>query len=324
MVTGAAGYIGQPLVAKLRQDGHEVVAVDLGSNATDGMIDADIRNIGDPVEFNYFEGVESIIHLAGISFAPEWSDTDDVIFDFNTIGTYNMIARAQVNGVKRFVLACSASIFESVGDIEATTLTPAFPISAYGKSKAAAEYILRGSSIPERVSLRKGTLCGLGPNPRWDLVLNSMSINAIRTGKVFVDGEGNNSRPMLRLSRAVSLYASAATDEVPTGFHCYNVCDDNVAVIDMAKAVCRLTGAELVHRPYTGRPRSYKMYNTCNVQIGFLPGDLPPAGIDQLVSEVIDELEQNPNLVANVSEDPRRDRLESIRAWMEEIEAQKR
>lgn len=318
MVTGAAGYIGMPLAQKLKNSGHEVVAIDLGRNATNGMVDVDIRQIGP----EFFSGIDAIIHLAGISFAPEWSDTDDVIFDFNVIGTHHLVERAQEAGVRRFVLACSASIFESVAGQEARVETPAFPISAYGKSKIAAEYILRGSNIPERVSLRKGTLCGVGVNPRWDLVLNSMAINAARTGKVFVDGEGNNYRPMLRLSRAVGLYASAATDEMPAGFHCYNVCDDNASVIDLAKEVCRITDAELIHREYTGRPRSYRMANQASVGLK-LSGDMPPAGINQLVAEVVDELFQKPELVTTVSEDPRRDRLESIRAWMEEIETQR-
>lgn len=304
MVTGAAGYIGQPLTETLHAQGHEVIGVDIrpAQHTTEG----DIRDMPD----HLFEGVDSIVHLAGVSFAPEWTDADDIIWDANVEGVRRVLDQAEQAGVRRFVLASSASIFEGQSDEHARVDTRPRPVSAYGRSKACAERVVAASAIPQKVALRKGTLCGLGPNPRLDLVLNQMSMNAVRKGKVFVDGTGENHRPMLRLSRTVRNYSHFATTEVPEGSHFFNICDDNVTVVGIAKGVCQLTGAELVHREYTGRPRSYVMRNEATEGLP-LP-DEEPIGIDGMVAEVVAEMQSEIGRLPQVSTDPRLDRLEEI------------
>lgn len=317
MVTGAAGYIGQPLVDMLVSNGHEVVGIDL--RRAPHTLQGDIREIGREM----FEGVDSIVHLAGISFAPEWTDTDDIIWDSNVEGTRRLIEHGEEAGVRRFVLASSASIFEGKADGPALLDTRPYPVSAYGRSKACAERILRSSTIPQKVALRKGTICGLGPNPRLDLVLNAMSLAALRRGKVFVDGEGLNNRPMLRLSRAVRTYFNAATSEVPEGTHLYNICDDNVSIVGLAREVCRVTGAELVHREYTGRPRSYEMHNEKTLDL-LLVDDEDPVGIEGMVREVVVEMELCIDALPSVSTDPRMDRLEQINREMRAQQSESR
>lgn len=159
MVTGAAGYIGQPLTEMLHTEGHEVLGVDIrpAQHTTEG----DIRDLPD----HLFEGVDSIVHLAGVSFAPEWTDADDIIWDANVEGVRRVLDQAEQAGVRRFVLAPSASIFEGRSDDLARADTRPRPVSAYGRSKACAERAVTASAIPQKVALRKGTLCGLGPNP---------------------------------------------------------------------------------------------------------------------------------------------------------------
>ena len=76
LVTGHRGYIGSPLVDRLKLAGHEVVGVDIelyedctfGGNKDSGIatINRDIREVsrGD------LEGVDAIAHLAGICNDP--------------------------------------------------------------------------------------------------------------------------------------------------------------------------------------------------------------------------------------------------------------
>lgn len=316
LVTGSAGYIGRPLVQQLAEAGHDVVGIDI--KIAPHSIQADVRDV-DP---ETFAGVDSVIHLAGVSFAPEWTDTDDLIWDANVEGTRRVVEAAEDADVRRFVFASSASIFEAQGEDDVARLnTSPRPVSAYGRSKACAERIVRSSTIPERVALRKGTLCGLGPNPRLDLVLNAMTLAAMRKGQVFVDGEGKNNRPMLRLSRAVRAYAQYATGEVPEGTHLYNICDDNVTVVGLAQAVCAATGAELIHREYKGRPRSYVMHNS---RTDSLPEvDSLSVDLATMVEEVIEEFEFALDSLPDVSADPRVDRLEQINREMRAEKAEK-
>lgn len=316
MVTGSAGYIGMPLVETLIAGGHEVVGYDL--RQAPHTQQADVRDLA----VRDVEGFDSIVHLAGVSFAPEWTDTDDLIWDANCEGTRRLIEHAEEVGLPRFVFASSASIFEGNTDEPARLDTRPMPVSAYGRSKASAERILRSSTIPVRIALRKGTICGLGPNPRLDLVLNAMTLAAMRRGQVFVDGAGANNRPMLRLSRAVRTYAAAATADIPPGCHLYNICDDNVSIVDLATEVCKHTDAELVHREYTGRPRSYVMYDEgSDALLDSL--DESPIGIEGMVKEVHAEFERSIDSLPQVSADPRLDRLDQINREMRAQKADK-
>ena len=76
LVTGHRGYIGSPLVDRLKAAGHEVVGVDtelyedctFGGNKDSGIatINRDIRELS-PSDL---EGIDAIAHLAGICNDP--------------------------------------------------------------------------------------------------------------------------------------------------------------------------------------------------------------------------------------------------------------
>src|SRR5438876_11441387 len=75
LVTGGAGYIGCRLVPALLERGHPVTVVDklyFGDGGLDPVKDrirlftADVRDIPDPA----FDGVDAIVHLAGLSNDP--------------------------------------------------------------------------------------------------------------------------------------------------------------------------------------------------------------------------------------------------------------
>ena len=66
-------------------------------------------------------------------------------------------------------------------------------------------------------------------------------------------------------------------------------------------------GADLVHREYTGRPRSYVMKNEASPGLP-LPAE-EPIGIDGMVAEVVNEMQNAIDRLPQVSTDPRLDRL---------------
>src|ERR1700731_3408639 len=76
LVTGHRGYIGSPLVERVRAAGHEVVGVDtelyedctFGGNKDSGIatINRDIRELS-PSDL---EGIDAIAHLAGVCNDP--------------------------------------------------------------------------------------------------------------------------------------------------------------------------------------------------------------------------------------------------------------
>jgi nucleoside-diphosphate-sugar epimerase len=104
-VTGAAGTVGEYVVADLAANGHEVVAVDVREPASgEGRFRrADVEDL--PSLVDAFEGCDAVIHLAAIresGLAPP-----QVTFRVNALGTVNCLEAAVAVGARRFVLASS-------------------------------------------------------------------------------------------------------------------------------------------------------------------------------------------------------------------------
>tara|TARA_Y100000296_G_scaffold86037_1_gene124439 strand:- start:1144 stop:1962 length:819 start_codon:yes stop_codon:yes gene_type:complete len=265
------------------------------------VITADIQDGSDVrcLSPNDLYGVDVVVHLAGISFAPEWTSTDDLIWEHNVNATRHLVQQAERSTAKRFIFASSASVYEGGEGL--------YPVSAYSKSKLVAERLVFGSAIPQRIVVRKGTLCGFGRKPRFDLVLNAMCMSALQDNKIYVNGTGEAMRPVLRLQRAVHTYNKLATfqpaymkrEEITL-----ELVDANVNVVGLAGFVQAATGAEIIHRPGEDRPRSYTMAEYTST-----------LGVEDLVREVLYEAKEF--IDVDLSEDPRKDRLEELRALHE-------
>lgn len=305
-MTGSAGYVGQPLVAALARRGHAVLGVDIV--AAPHTVVADVRALPDRL----LDGADAVVHLAAISFAPEWDDVSDLIQEVNVDATERVLAQCEAAGVPRVVIASSASIFEGCIDPLAAVGTAPQPRSEYARSKVECERALAASRIACRIAVRKGTVCGFGPAPRLDLLTNAMSIAALRSRRVFVDGDGTSSRPVLRLVRAVRGYVQAATAPLPHGMHRVNLCDDNVDVLEVATEIARLTGATVERREPRGLARSYRVLDGATERYDVI--DLPRASAKAIIAGVLDDARRRIHTLPVVSLDPREDRLAMLRA----------
>lgn len=148
-VTGAAGRVGEYVVADLLEHGHGVVAVDLREPAESDAVyrRADVEDTNSLVEA--FGGCEAIIHLAAI---PEAGILPaDVTFRVNAQGTVNCLEAAERVGVRRFVLASSEAVLGfayrerdmSPDYFPIDENHPLRPQDSYGLSKVAAEEACR-------------------------------------------------------------------------------------------------------------------------------------------------------------------------------------
>jgi nucleoside-diphosphate-sugar epimerase len=73
LVTGGCGFVGHPLTTSLLEIGHQVRVIDamwFGNHLPDHenleIIESDIRNL----EESYFEGVDTVFHLANVANDP--------------------------------------------------------------------------------------------------------------------------------------------------------------------------------------------------------------------------------------------------------------
>ena len=151
LVTGASGFIGRPLVRALVRAGYSVRAAMRRSvpfpKSIDVVIVPDFNNSFD--WYPFLQGVDIVIHLAGITHA----DSRDIAFgaydQVNWITTLEMARAAKDAGVDHFVYISSvrAQTGPSAKRIVDEEDEPR-PTDLYGRSKLAAELAIRSVDLP--------------------------------------------------------------------------------------------------------------------------------------------------------------------------------
>jgi uncharacterized protein (TIGR01777 family) len=125
-LTGASGFIGKPLIARLRADGHELHI--LGRRPVAGVpFSTWDPNAGEPPE-NSLAPADAVIHLAGEPVAQRWTpEVKKRIRDSRVVGTRNLVHALSTLSVRpRVLIAASAvGIYGSRGDEVLTERSPA-------------------------------------------------------------------------------------------------------------------------------------------------------------------------------------------------------
>ena len=147
LVTGGSGKVGRAAVQALRAAGHKPVVWDIHPHPDVTSIPIDCADFGQVI--GAMSGVdpggqrpEAIVHLAGIP-GPSRS-ADHVVFQVNTLSTYNIFSAAARLGIRRVAWASSETIlglpFATPPDFAPLDEThPDRPEWSYSLSKAAGE-----------------------------------------------------------------------------------------------------------------------------------------------------------------------------------------
>jgi nucleoside-diphosphate-sugar epimerase len=190
LVTGGSGFLGSHVAEQLVKGGHAVRAlVRKSSNRTF------LKTLGNDVEladgavddresvFEAMKGVEAVVHSAGVVKAKSEQD----FFAVNTRGTVNLLEAAIANApnLKRFVHVSSLEARGPSADGRDVPLDDSRPVTAYGRSKLAAEKacIARKDKLPV-VILRPGAIYG----PRDVEILEAFKAAKKRQYPVIGDG----------------------------------------------------------------------------------------------------------------------------------------
>ena len=151
LVTGASGFIGQPLVRALVRSGYAVRAATRGTKSISSSVDvALVPDFTQPVDWEpILRGIDIVIHLAGHAHA-DLPDRDYSIFNrVNFMATRELACTAARAGVERFLYISSvrAQCGASAKGL-LTELDEPQPTDNYGRSKLAAELALRAAGVP--------------------------------------------------------------------------------------------------------------------------------------------------------------------------------
>ena len=152
LVTGATGFIGSHLVERLVAEDRPVRCL-VRRASTAGSLPRDAELALGDLETGAglteaLRGVDSVIHLAGITKARTAADYDRG----NAIATANLLrAAGHLDNVDRIVHVSSlAAAGPSPADRPLTETDEARPVSHYGRSKLAGEQAVRQSPLAER------------------------------------------------------------------------------------------------------------------------------------------------------------------------------
>jgi nucleoside-diphosphate-sugar epimerase len=216
LVTGGAGYVGCILVRELLSKGETVRVFDRLFFGEDGLqevrdkvelIEGDLRYFDEAI----LDGIDSVIHLAGLSNDPTAEFNPKANHEMNTVATEVLANACKRRGIKRFVFASTCSIYDKGLYAEDRLLdeeSDVSPRAAYAVSNREAERALLAMADDRfcPVILRKGTLYGFSPRMRYDLVVNTFVKDALMNGSLKVFCGGEMWRPLVDVTDAAKAY----------------------------------------------------------------------------------------------------------------------
>lgn len=197
IVTGAPGWIGSRLVGALQTRVRCLAGPDAEAGAI-GRLNADVVR-GDLTDPSSLEPLfrdaagATIYHLAGIIHPTRGVRQ---FYDVNVGGTEHLLRLSEQARVRRFVYLSSNSVVgvsRNPSEVFDET-TPLHPYMNYGRSKKAAEDLVRAAASRgaiETAIVRAPWFYGPNQPPR-----QSEFFTMIRTGRVPLVGDGTNTRSM--------------------------------------------------------------------------------------------------------------------------------
>jgi nucleoside-diphosphate-sugar epimerase len=142
-----------------------------------------------------------------------------------------------------------------------------YPLSEYNKTKMVAErVVLSYADSMVATIIRPATVCGYSPRMRLDVVVNMLTMQALRKGALTVLG-GDQTRPNIHIEDLVDVYLFSLERRLGGVF---NAGFENLSVMDIANAVVREIPAPIDVRP-SNDPRSYFVCSDKLLGAGFAP-----------------------------------------------------
>jgi nucleoside-diphosphate-sugar epimerase len=249
LVIGGAGYIGSHTVDLLLQNGFSVRVLDrlmYGQQSLAPYLNRrDFELIqGDATDITKLtlamKGASAVVHLAGLVGDPACAVDEQFTRHTNIVATRMAKEVAQSLGVHRFVFASSCSVYgmsdKEVGENDALN-----PVSLYAQTKIDSENELLFTARDDFfvTVLRFATVFGHSARPRFDLVGNLFTAQAMTDGLITVIGP-QQWRPFIHvrdLARAIVKVLKENPALVQN--QVFNVGDKrlNMTILQLAEAV---------------------------------------------------------------------------------------
>src|SRR3954462_4623363 len=300
LVAGGAGYIGSVLTGRLLERGYRVRILDRlywGRKPLAQYLDrieiieADVRDM----PASALDGVDAVIHLAGLSNDPTAEYDPEANWQMNAIATETLGRNCVHRDVERVVFASSCSLYDGMPPGMHDETAPIEPRGAYATSKRFGEQTLQALVADGLcpVILRNGTVYGHSPRMRFDLVVNTFVKDALLRGRLSLHGGGWMWRPLVDVRDVADAMIAAmeAPAELVRG-EIFNVLHSNYQIRELAMLVAgsvQLLGRSVVlhEQPAPKLTRDYECSNTkLASRLGFQPSRSVVEAIDGILASI--------------------------------------
>jgi len=257
LIIGSQGYLGSLLTGYLNEHGYDCTGIDTGFFKNGILYDPapivttkkDAREVG-PMDI---EGFNAVILLAGISNDPFGHMTSEQIYDPTRDYAIAIAGICKEMGVQ-FIYPSSCSVYgAALSDDFLTESSKVNPQTPYSLNKVQVEKELT-KLVDEDfspIALRFGTVYGMSPRIRFDVVINMLCGLSLTTGKVTLNSNGKAWRPHLHIEDACESFKCCLDWNPSNGkLNIFNVGNhgDNYQIIDIAKLIhAEVEGSQLTY-----------------------------------------------------------------------------
>ena len=276
LVTGGCGFIGSHLSEELLSRGCEVRVLGLRCGQEN------IRTFQDEVSFSRVDvrdyekvtnavddEIEVIFHLASLVNVDESREMPLEFLTTNVTGTVNLLERARIKGIKKFIYMSTCEVYGNIPTGRATESHPTDPRSPYAASKFAAErYLLSyAHTYPEGPTInivrgfnQFGPRQNSGPD---GAVIAKFARSLVNGESLSIFGKGEQTRDYVFVEDTVDALVRVLEAELPTGDVTNVATGKERSVHEIAVSMCELENADPERRIRFAADRPGEILRSC-------------------------------------------------------------
>ncbi|HEX8170038.1 MAG TPA: SDR family oxidoreductase [Thermoanaerobaculia bacterium] len=303
LIVGNMGYVGPVVANELRRRHPDATLIGLDTGffahclttpgalpeiVLDQQLFADVRALTPET----LPPCDAVIYLAALSNDILGNVNEELTERINHTSAVKVAEMARASGARAFVFASSCSVYGFAEEAPRTERSEVNPLTAYARSKVAAEESLRKVASPgfAVTCLRFATACGMSDRLRLDLVLNDFVAAALTSGTIQILSDGTPWRPLIDvrdMARAIA-WAVERPSSQGGAFVLANAGSDdwNFQVRELADAVAKQIDGTRVSVNTAAAPdrRSYRVDFSLFRELA--PGAQPQASVTETIGEV--------------------------------------
>jgi UDP-glucose 4-epimerase len=227
LVSGASGFVGRAVTARLVAEGHEVVGLSRRPGDVDGLYGKLDANLADPAAAARISArldpCEVVVHAAAAL-----SGSASTLVLVNCLGTQQMLDVAQRWGVGRFIYLSSLPVIGRPLELPITEQHPAAPATPYHASKLFGEHL---AAQADATILRLSAVVGAGMAA--ERILPTFVRRALAGQLLEVRGTGSRRQDYVDV-RDVAAAVERAIEASATG--CFNIAAGRaISNLDLAR-----------------------------------------------------------------------------------------